>query len=177
MTTTATRRPALRTFTKLGETFTVVQLTAADLAGLAETVADLGLPADLTGLQPLKGWNVFDAQGEHIGRVFARSTVMTAEWYDAHAQLDWLMAEWGCRRLERAVYQIALLRRETLRGLRITAAQRETESYLALLESRGLGLDEDGDEVPLCHAHPRGRELLLAMSHRQATGKRPASLR
>lgn len=148
MATTA-RRPQLQTFTISGERFTAVTMTSGDLAAL--DIEHLDLPADRTGMQGLRGWDIYDGAGAHIGRVISRSTVMAAEWFDSHVQLDWLLAKWGCRRLERAVHEISRLRYETLRQLRVENERRTEqegrEAYAAYLQRNGLVLDEDGDEV------------------------------
>ncbi|MFD3931742.1 hypothetical protein [Streptomyces sp. NPDC058614] len=148
MATTA-RRPQLQAFTLRGERFTAVVMTFGDLAVL--DIEHLDLPEDHAGLQGLRGWDVYDGAGAHIGRVTSRACVMTAEWFDDHVQLDWLLAERGCRRLERGVAQIVRLRDDTLRPLRIEserrAEQERREAYAAHLQRNGLVLDEDGEEV------------------------------
>lgn len=185
------------------ESFIVMALTDTELAGLTDVADDLSLPYDRNGFNRLKAWHVFDTTGAHIGRVISRGSVMTAEWYDGLEQQDWILAEWACRRLERAVYQITLIRDEVTRRVRAQAAAvrraDQAASYLRYLETEGLGLDEDGDEVPArygvqspmdhlramaaarpvandrrrAHARPRlsGRDRLSAMCHEMATGR------
>ncbi|MCM2424147.1 hypothetical protein [Streptomyces sp. RKAG293] len=101
-------RPPLQVLTVRGEQVTAVPMSRAELAG--EDLGYLGLPDDYTGLQPLKGWNVYDHQGDHFGRVYARSTVMVAEWLDTFVQGDYVLAKWGCRRLARAIAEILIIR-------------------------------------------------------------------
>ncbi|MGW0647682.1 hypothetical protein ACWD4T_02565 [Streptomyces umbrinus] len=148
MATTA-RRPQLLIFTIRGERFTAVAMTSGDLAVL--DIEHLDLPEDRTGLQGLRGWDLYDGVGTHIGRVISRSTVMAAEWFDSHVQMDWLLAERGCRRLERGVAQIVRLRDDTLHPLRIESKRRHEqerrEAYTAHLQRNGLVLDEDGEET------------------------------
>lgn len=128
----ATRRTAIRTLTidfdGRDEQVTATPMTDRDLACHTEDIDLLDLPMDRTRnhFSPLKGWDLYDAQGEHFGRVFSRGGVMTAEWYDDLDQQDWLLAEWGCHRLERAAYQILLLRAETTRACRLASEARLT---------------------------------------------------
>lgn len=163
----AALRAPLRSFTEGGERFTVIDLTEPELAGLAETADDLGMPKAVygIGMPGFRGWNVFDGEGQHIGRVLARGAVMTAEWYDHIEQNEWITAEWGCRRLERAVYQIALIRDQTVRVYRQRKTQedraRAAQTYLDYLAQHGLALDEYGDEVPA--AAPQAVSELDAM--------------
>jgi hypothetical protein len=51
---------------------------------------------------------------------------MTAEWYDDVEQQDWILAKWGCRRLERAAVEIVRLREEVLLPYRAAAAASRT---------------------------------------------------
>ncbi|WP_328825970.1 hypothetical protein OHT77_01030 [Streptomyces sp. NBC_00252] len=141
------RRPELQLFSIGGERFTAVVMTSADLAVL--DIEHLGLPEDRTRMQGLRGWDVYDGAGLHIGRVIGRSCVVAAEWFDAVAE-GWLLARWSCRRLERAVREIARLR-DDIEGERAAASARQEEqeqraAYAAYLQRHGLVLDEDGDE-------------------------------
>ncbi|MGW0836494.1 hypothetical protein [Streptomyces prunicolor] len=147
MATTA-RRPELQLFSIGGERFTAAVMTSADLAVL--DIEHLGLPEDRTRMQGLRGWDVYDGAGLHIGRAIARSCVVAAEWFDTVAE-DWLLARWSCRRLERAVCEIARLR-DDIEGERAAASARKEEqeqraAYAAYLQQHGLVLDEDGEEV------------------------------
>ncbi|MEV6403969.1 hypothetical protein AB0M58_13625 [Streptomyces bobili] len=140
---------------------TAVPMTPAEL--VIEDIEALQLPEDRTGLMPLRGgWQVYDATGQHIGRVMACSCVLVAEWYDSHVHMDWLLAMWHCRRLERGVFEILRLRDETLRQLRIEnewrAERQRRKAYAADLARHGLVLDEDGDEVP-AHLTPGARPV------------------
>ncbi|MFC9848641.1 hypothetical protein ACFWFF_34750 [Streptomyces sp. NPDC060223] len=76
---------------------------------------------------------------------------MAAEWFDDHVQLDWLLAERGCRRLEHGVAQIVRLRDATLSPLRIESERRAEQvrrvGLAAHLQRHGLVFDEDGKEA------------------------------
>ncbi|QIB49487.1 hypothetical protein [Streptomyces aureoverticillatus] len=142
------RRPQLHTFTIGGERFTAVAMPPSDLVLL--DIEHLGLPEDRTGMQGLRGWHVYDGASSHIGRVIGRSTIVVGEWFDTLTE-DWLLAKWGCRRLERAVHEIARLR-EDITAPRVIADARHTElqqraDYAGYLQRHGLVLDEDGDEM------------------------------
>jgi len=146
MATTA-RRPELQLFTVGGERFTAVVMTSGDLAVL--DIEHLALPEDRTGMQGLRGWDVYDGAGAHMGRVTGRSTIVAAEWLDTLTD-DWLLAKWSCRRLERAVHEIVRLRDDHA-AQRATADARRTElqqraDYAGHLQRHGLVLDEDGAE-------------------------------
>jgi hypothetical protein len=150
-TVTSTRRTPLHTITTNDEQVTVLPMTPTELASeeTQELIDDLNLPRDSwPGFNPLKGWHIYDAHGEHVGRVLSRGCVMTAEWYD-RVRRDWLLAKWGCRRLERAVTEILRLRDEIIRASKAEAEQLQRGEYAAYLERNGLVLDEDGDEMPL----------------------------
>ena len=141
------RRPQLQDFTLRGERFTAVVMTSGDLAVL--DIEHLGLPEDRTGMQGLRGWDVYDGAGTHTGRVIGRSTIVAAEWLDTLTD-DWLLAKWSCRRLERAVHEIVRLRddhtaQRTAADARRTELQRRAD-YADHLQRHGLVLDEDGDE-------------------------------
>lgn len=126
----ATRRTPIRTltinFSGRDQQVTAIPMTDRDLADYADDINTLDLPVDRSGygFNPLKGWNLHNAQGEHFGRVFSRGAVMTAEWYDNIDQQEWLLAEWGCRRLERAAYQILLLRDKMVRDYSLASEAR-----------------------------------------------------
>lgn len=128
----ATRRTAIRTltinFAGRDQQVTAIPMTDRDLTDHADDIDTLDLPTDRSGygFNALKGWNLYDAQGEHFGRVFSRGTAMTAEWYDNIDQQEWLLAEWGCRRLERAAYQIFLLRDQMVREYSLASEARST---------------------------------------------------
>lgn len=104
-----------------GESMTVIPMDADELAALTEDIDSLGLPETGHGLALLRGWKVFDRRGQYIGRLFSRNTVMTAEWYDSVDQNDWVLAEWDCHRIERGVYQIAIMRDEVRRLVGLAA--------------------------------------------------------
>ncbi|MGW0334322.1 hypothetical protein ACWD0J_21045 [Streptomyces sp. NPDC003011] len=174
MVTASRLRSPLQVFRVGGEQVTAVPMTPAEL--VTEDVEALQLPEDRTGLMPLRGWQVYDATGQHIGRVMARSCVLVAEWYDSHVQMDWLLAMWHCRRLERGVFEILRLRDETLRQLQIEnerRAERERrEAYAAGLARRGLVLDEGGDEVP-AHLAPGARPVAEVLGLTAGCTSRP----
>ncbi|MGY1503730.1 hypothetical protein ACW4TU_45465 (plasmid) [Streptomyces sp. QTS52] len=116
---------------------------------LLALIEHLGLPEDRTGMQGLRGWDVHDGAGTHIGRVIGRSTVVAAEWLDTLTD-DWLFAKWSCRRLECAVHEIVRLRDDHA-DQRSAADARRTElqqcaDYADHLQRHGLVLDEDCDE-------------------------------
>lgn len=153
MTPTARRAP-LQALTISGEQVIAVLMTAADLAEQATDMNDLALPRPYgpsSEFGRARGWWIDDTAGDNIGRVLTRGCVMTAEWWDG-VEHDWILARWGCRRLERAAAEITHLRDETQRMRHLTeqARQRQRhEEYLAELARRGLALDEDGYEVAL----------------------------
>ncbi|AKZ60750.1 hypothetical protein SAM23877_p041 (plasmid) [Streptomyces ambofaciens ATCC 23877] len=149
---TTTRHPAIRTLTIAGQQVTVIPMTTTDLTHHTEDIDVLDLPNDYHHLAPLRGWNIYDATGQHIGRLFSRGGIMTAEWYDDIDEFDWILAEWNCRRIERGIHQIFLLRDERLRAAKLAAqakVQEREAAYLVELAHQGLTLDEDGRQVPL----------------------------
>ena len=95
-----------------GETVTVFTLNDLELAAVAEDIEALGLPTDRHGFNALAGWTVRDGSGRTVGRLFSRGVVMTAEWFDSVDQCEWVLAKWGCRRLERGVREILRMRDE-----------------------------------------------------------------
>lgn len=99
-----------RAITFNGETVHACPMGAVELALVAEDIELLGLPeVDWTGFNSLRGWTLWSG-GRNIGRVLSRGTVMTAEWLDNIDQHDWVLAKWGCRRLENGVREILRMR-------------------------------------------------------------------
>lgn len=100
----------VRAITFNGETVHACPMSAVELDVLAEDIELLSLPeVDWTGFNALRGWTLW-SKGSDIGRVFSRGTVMTAEWFDNIEQHDWVLAKWGCRRLENGVREILRMR-------------------------------------------------------------------
>lgn len=142
----ATRRPAARTITTRGEQVTTIAMTSTELTEPTEDIDSLDLPEDRTQLMPLAGWNLYATDGEHIGRVFYRAGVMTAEWFDHIEEQDWILAKWGCRRLERAVIEILRLRDERLAEAK-QAAQARRAAWTVQEEARCREEDAAFDQI------------------------------
>jgi hypothetical protein len=67
---------------------------------------------------------------------------MTAEWYDDVEQQDWILAKWGCRRLERAAVEIVRLRDEVLLPYQAAVAASRT-AHLAAEKARRVQEDAE----------------------------------
>lgn len=128
---TATATTEITTLTIDGETVTVLPLNTLELATLAEDIDSLGLPTDRHGFNALAGWTIRDTAGRTIGRLFSRGVVMTAEWYDSLEQGEWILAKWGCRRLERGIREIIRLRDQRLAEAQQTAEAEALQVSLA----------------------------------------------
>lgn len=109
------------TITFNGETVQACPMSAIELEINAEDIELLGLPeTDWTGFNALRGWSIWSS-GRNIGRVFSRGPVMTAEWFDNIDQRDWVLAKWGCRRLEYGIREILRMRSQVTYAATVAA--------------------------------------------------------